>query len=138
MTNDRSTEPIGSSIAPNLVVPDGPDAIAFYQRAFDATELYAVPDAGVAELEIHGSTIWLATEGESMRRFTPNTLGGRSVWMILTVPDPDAVWEHAVAGGAEPESEVAEAHGWRIGTVVDPWGHRWEIGRPLGVWPPPK
>ena len=32
---------------------------------------------------------------------------------------------------------VADAHGWRLGRVVDPFGHHWEIGRPLGPWPPP-
>jgi PhnB protein len=31
----------------------------------------------------------------------------------------------------------ADAHGWRLGHVVDPYGHHWEIGRPLGTWPPP-
>jgi PhnB protein len=26
---------------------------------------------------------------------------------------------------------VEEAYGWRLGRVVDPFGHHWEIGRPL-------
>jgi PhnB protein len=24
-----------------------------------------------------------------------------------------------------------EAYGWRIGRIVDPFGHHWEIGKPL-------
>ena len=36
----------------------------------------------------------------------------------------------------EEKSPVADEHGWRLGRIVDPFGHEWEIGRPLGVWPP--
>jgi PhnB protein len=31
---------------------------------------------------------------------------------------------------------VAEEHGWRMGRIADPFGHHWEIGRPLVPWPP--
>jgi PhnB protein len=126
-----------STIAPSLVVTSGVQAIAFYQEAFGAVELYRVPDGGVAQLSIEGAPFWLAGEGPELHRFTPAVLGGRSVWMILTVADPDALWARAVAAGATPEHPVADSHGWRMGTVVDPYGHRWEIGRPLGIWPPP-
>jgi PhnB protein len=51
--------------------------------------------------------------------------------MILTVADPDAVFAQAVAAGARVVSAVEEAYGWRLGHVVDPFGHHWEIGHPL-------
>jgi PhnB protein len=51
--------------------------------------------------------------------------------MLLTVPDPDAVFAKAVAAGAKEVCAVSEGHGWRVGRVVDPFGHHWEIGRPL-------
>jgi PhnB protein len=51
--------------------------------------------------------------------------------MILTVTDPDAVFARALAAGALSVIAVEEAHGWRLGRVVDPFGHHWEIGRPL-------
>jgi PhnB protein len=51
--------------------------------------------------------------------------------MILTVPDPDAVFARVLAAGAREVFAVEEAHGWRLGRVVDPFGHHWEIGRPL-------
>jgi PhnB protein len=51
--------------------------------------------------------------------------------MILTVPDPDAVFAAALKAGASEVYPVTEGHGWRIGRVVDPFGHHWEIGRPL-------
>ena len=51
--------------------------------------------------------------------------------MNLTVPDPDATHERPLAAGSREVFAVEEAHGWRLGRVVDPFGHHWEIGRPL-------
>jgi PhnB protein len=51
--------------------------------------------------------------------------------MILTVADPDAVFGQARAAGAAEVFPVGEENGWRLGRVVDPFGHHWEIGRPL-------
>jgi PhnB protein len=58
-------------------------------------------------------------------------LGGSSVRIILTVADPDSMFSRALAAGASPVYPVSEEHDWRIGRVVDPFGHHWEIGRPL-------
>ncbi len=128
---------MNASLAPNLIVGDGLAAVDFYAAAFGAVELYRVgEDAGVAQLAIGHAEFWIATESAELGRLTPAKLGGRSVSMILTVEDPEAVWERAVAAGAMAERPVEEAHGWRVGSVVDPFGHRWEIARPLGPWPP--
>ena len=51
--------------------------------------------------------------------------------MILTVADPDSTFAQAVAAGARQVAPVAEAYGWHLGHVVDPFGHHWEIGHPL-------
>jgi PhnB protein len=51
--------------------------------------------------------------------------------MVLTVADPDAAFERALTAGASNVVPVREEHGWRFGCVVDPFGHHWEIGRPL-------
>ena len=53
--------------------------------------------------------------------------------MVLTVPDPDAMFASAIAAGAIEVVAVAEAYGWRLGRVVDPFGHHWEIGHPLSA-----
>ena len=138
VTQQRASEPLKTTIAPNLVVPSGLDAINFYKAAFDAVELYRVgDDAGVAQLSVGGAEFWI-TAGESaeLRRFIPTSLPGRSVMMIMTVEDPDTVWERAVRAGATPEAPIYEEHRWRLGSIIDPFGHRWEIGRPLGPWPP--
>jgi PhnB protein len=47
------------------------------------------------------------------------------------VEDPDAAFERAVAAGATIVSPVGNQHGWRVGRVVDPFGHHWEICKPL-------
>jgi PhnB protein len=49
--------------------------------------------------------------------------------MILTVDNPDAVFAQAIHAGAI--AVVSEDHGWRIGRIADPFGHHWEIGKPL-------
>jgi PhnB protein len=56
--------------------------------------------------------------------------------VLLVVDDPDAVFAEAVAAGAEGKSSVGNEHGWRVGRLIDPFGHEWEVGKPLGAWPP--
>ena len=53
------------------------------------------------------------------------------------VEDPDFVVRQAVAAGATEKSPAQDEHGWRVGRIIDPFGHEWEIGAPLGPWPPP-
>jgi PhnB protein len=55
---------------------------------------------------------------------------------MLVVDDPDAMVEQAVKAGATETTAVAVEHGWRLGRIVDPLGHEWEIGKPAGPWPP--
>jgi PhnB protein len=51
--------------------------------------------------------------------------------MLLIVEDPAAICAQAVSAGATQVVPVGEAHGWRLGRIVDPSGHHWEIGREL-------
>jgi PhnB protein len=55
---------------------------------------------------------------------------------LLVVDDPDTVAAQAVRAGATETSPVGDEHGWRLGRIVDPYGHEWEIGLPIGPWPP--
>ena len=125
---------IACSIAPMLSVRNGARAVAFYKAAFGATEVYRVEDPGgavVSRLSVAGAEFWLADESPEHANFSPESLGGGSVRMILTVQDPDAMVARAITAGAREVAAVDEAHGWRLGRVVDPFGHHWEIGRPL-------
>jgi PhnB protein len=138
MTDPHAREPLKTTIAPNLIVANGRDAIEFYKSGLGAVELHRVGDDDVvAQLSVGGAEFWIAGgESAELRRFSPNSLPGRSVTMIMTVEDPDAVWQRAVQAGATPEAPMYEAHGWRLGSIIDPFGHRWEIGKPLVPWPP--
>jgi PhnB protein len=56
--------------------------------------------------------------------------------MLLVSDDVEAAFERALGAGATVVRPLADQHGWRLGCVRDPFGHHWEIGRPLGAWPP--
>ena len=128
---DRKT-----SIAPMLSVRHGAKAVEFYKTAFGAGELFRVESddgAVVAQLTVGGAEFWVADESPEHKNFSPESLGGGSVRMVMIVEDPDAAFERAIAAGAGPVWPVADQeYGWRVGRLVDPFGHHWEIGKPLG------
>jgi PhnB protein len=124
------------TIAPWLSVRRSAQALDFYKTAFGAIEVYRLegPDGDVvARLSIDGAEFWLSDESPEHGNFSPESLTGGSVRMILTVHDPDAVFAAALKAGASEVYPVSEGHGWRVGRVVDPFGHHWEIGRPLNA-----
>jgi PhnB protein len=124
-----------ASVAPLLAVRKGKRAIDFYKTAFGAVELFrTVSEDGavVAHLSIGESDFWVADEAPVNLNFSPTTLGGSSVRMVLVVDDPDAVFQRAVDAGANGKWPVVEQpYGWRIGRLIDPFGHHWEIGKPI-------
>jgi PhnB protein len=118
------------SIAPWLSVRRGAEAVEYYKAAFGAIELHRhANDAGeiVAQLSIAGAEFWIADDPDC----SPETLGAGSVRMILTVEDPDSVFARAIAAGATVVAAMYEGHGWRIGRLADPFGHHWEVAKPL-------
>jgi PhnB protein len=129
-----SSSPLKTTIAPMLSVRRGAKAVDFYKTAFGATELFRIdaPDgAVVAHLSVEGAEFWVADESPENKNFSPESLGGGTIRIILTVTDPDAVFARAVAAGATVVNPVSNQYGWRLGRVVDPFGHHWEIGKPL-------
>lgn len=116
-------------ITATLAVRNWQAAMDFYKAAFGAVELYSVPGGGVAQLSVNGADFWVAEESPEHQNFSPESLGGCSVRMLLIVEDPAAVCRKAVAAGAREVYPVSEQHGWRIGRIVDPAGHHWEIAR---------
>jgi PhnB protein len=128
------------SIAPLLSVRNGSRAVGFYKSAFGAVELFRIdsPDGEVvARLSVDGAEFWVADESPAHANFSPETLGGGTVRMIFTVPDPDAAFARALTAGAREVWPVHEEYGWRLGRLVDPFGHHWEIGKPLSAGPCP-
>jgi PhnB protein len=122
-----------TAITPMLSVRNGIKAVDFYKAAFGAVELFRVEDNGavVVQLSVEGAEFWLADESPEHHNFSPETLNGGTVRIILTVEDPDAAYDQAITAGATLVWPVADQYGWRIGRVVDPFGHHWEIGKPL-------
>jgi len=123
------------SVAAMLSVRRGSNAVDFYKSAFGATEIFRIesPDGHlVARLAVGSSEFWVADESPLHKNFSPESLGGATTRMVLTVDNPDAVFANAVAAGALEVSPVTDQpYGWRVGRVLDPYGHHWEIGKPL-------
>jgi PhnB protein len=122
------------SIAPMLSVRRGASAIEFYKTAFGAGELFrldAESGAVVARLSVGPAEFWVADESPEHQNFSPDSLGGGTVRMVMIVEDPDAAFDRAVAAGARVVWPVANQYGWRLGRIADPFGHHWEIGKPL-------
>lgn len=122
-----------------LSVRRGSEAIAFYVEAFGATVVYRFDGDGevVAQLAVGDTAFWVEDESPPNDNFSPETLGGATERLLLVVDDPYAVVAQALAAGARSVYPVEEAHGWLLGRIADPFGHHWEIGRPLATWPPP-
>jgi len=117
-----------------LSVRNGAKAVQFYQAAFGAEVLFELQEGGsvVAQLSVAGAEFWLADESPEHGNFSPESIAGSTVRLILVVENPDAVYAKAVATGAKEVWPVDDQpYGWRVGRIVDPFGHHWEIGRPL-------
>ena len=134
-------EPARIAVSAQLSVRRGREAVDFYEQAFGAREVYRVGGTDehedvVAQLVVGDTSFWVSDESPANRHSSPESLGGTTVRMLLVVDDPHAVLDRAVALGATEVAPVAEAHGWLLGRIEDPFGHHWEIGRPLVPWPP--
>lgn len=68
-----------------------------------------------------------------MKRLSPRAIDGATSRTLLVVEDPESVVRQAVAAGATESSPVSNEHSWLLGRIIDPFGHEWEIGVPLGT-----
>ena len=123
-----------TTIAPLLSVRNGKRAVEFYKAAFGAGELFRLDSESgevVARLSLGAAEFWVADESPEHLNFSPESLGGGTVRMVMVVEDPDGAFDRAVAAGATVVWPVSNQYGWRLGRIVDPFGHHWEIGKPL-------
>ncbi|HVJ05232.1 MAG TPA: VOC family protein [Candidatus Saccharimonadales bacterium] len=128
------TNHLKTTIAPMLSVRRGAKAVEFYKRAFDADELFRIENEKgevVARLSVGAAEFWVADESPEHWNYSPESVGGGTVRMVLTVENPDVLFHQSVAAGATEVWPMGDQHGWRIGRIADPFGHHWEIGRPL-------
>jgi len=123
------------AITPYLSIKGAAEAIAFYERAFGATELYRLdmPDGrlGHAELQIGDSRIMLSDEMPEMSDAitrSPRTLKGTTFGLRVYVANVDAAFPQAVAAGAIVKRPLeTQFYGDRSGTLEDPFGHLWTL-----------
>jgi PhnB protein len=138
---DTAAQAAQISVQPELSVRRGREAVEFYKAAFDAAELHRVGgtddhEAVVAQLSVGNASFWVSDESPPNKHFSPESLGGSTVRVLLIAEDPHSVVERALTLGATEVFPVEKRHGWLLGRIEDPFGHHWEIGKPLVKWPP--
>ncbi len=132
--NPNKKNAVISSITPWLSIRNNIKAADFYKSAFGAVETYRLetPDGGlVVKLSIDGAEFWLSIESADDASSNVYPLGGNSVRMILTVKNPEEIFNRAIKAGASEVFPIGEDHGWKLGRLVDPFGLHWEIGHPI-------
>lgn len=114
-----------------LMVDDAAKALDFYQAAFGAEELFRMPmgdKIGHAEIMIGDTHLMLADEFPDMGALGPHKRGGATTSFMIYVPDADSAYDKAVKAGAKADRPLKdEFWGDRIGTVIDPFGHKWSL-----------
>jgi PhnB protein len=125
-----------SSLTPHLVVKGAAEAIEFYKRAFDASELFRLPapDGTLmhATLQIGNAKLMLADEQPEGAVKAPTTAGAATSSLMLYVGDVDSVYASAIKAGARPLAPVQNMFwGDRWGMVSDPFGQVWQIATRL-------
>ena len=121
------------SVTPYLIIDGAAQAIEFYKKAFGATELMRLlmgDKIGHAEIKLGDSHVMLSDEWPEMGHLSPKKRGGTSVSLMFYVEDADAVFDRAVKAGATVQKPMQDQfYGDRTGTVTDPYGHVWSIGK---------
>ncbi len=121
------------TVTPHLVIRGAAKAIDFYKKAFGAQEIMCMsgPDGKTVmhgEIKIGNSIVFLAEEFPNMGCASPQALGNSPVTLCLYVEDCDAVFNQAVAAGAQVRMPLSDMFwGDRYGQVIDPFGHIWSI-----------
>ncbi len=120
-----------SSVTPYLTLNDADAAIAFYKQAFGATEVFRMPmgdKIGHAELRIGNAHVMLSDEWPDMDILSPKARGGATSSLMIYLDGVDAAYDRAIAAGATAERPPEDQFwGDRMGTLVDPFGHRWSL-----------
>lgn len=120
------------AVTPYLACAGAAQAIAFYRKAFGATEVMRMPapggKVGHAEVKISDARIMLADEYPDMDFLGPQARGGTPVHIHVYVKNADATVKRAVAAGARLLQPVEDKfYGDRTATVQDPFGHVWHL-----------
>jgi uncharacterized glyoxalase superfamily protein PhnB len=121
------------TLTPGLVVRDAAKAIEFYKKAFGAEEKMRMPGSDGksimhAEMKIGNSIFMLNDENRDWNALSPESLNGTPCGFYLYVNDADALQKRALAAGAKEVLPVQDMFwGDKMGAVMDPFGHKWNI-----------
>ena len=120
------------SITPSLVCREAARAIEFYKSVFGATEIMRMPGPGGkiihAELKIGDSIVFVNDPMSKIPPVSPEPGAVNPASMFVYVPDVDAIFNRAVAGGARVDMPLENMFwGDRYGTFTDPFGQQWGI-----------
>jgi PhnB protein len=120
-----------NSIVPHIYVEGASDAIAFYQRAFDAVEIFRIahPDGRIlhAEISIYGSAVMIG-DPDGKLYGEPRALGRCTAGLHIFVDDNEGALRRAVQAGAEQiQSPTDMFYGANSASLRDPFGHVWVL-----------
>jgi PhnB protein len=114
-----------------LTVDDAAKAIDFYKKAFGAEEISRLPmgdKIGHAELQIGDTRIMLNDEFPERDNVGPRSRGGSSVGFLIYTDDVDSAFKKAIdSGGTETMAVEDQFWGDRMGSLTDPFGHKWSL-----------
>jgi PhnB protein len=122
------------TVTPQLTLDDAAKAIDWYKKALGAEEVTRAlgPDGKImhAELRIGDSPIMMNDVMGGGKG--PKAIGGSPMSLWIYVEDCDALFNRAVAAGAQvpqgPMGQMADQFwGDRCGTIFDPHGYQWTI-----------
>jgi uncharacterized glyoxalase superfamily protein PhnB len=133
--NRERNNAMAQVITPYLAVHDANAALDWYRTYFGASVSNIIPwegRVGHAELDVAGAVFYLSDEAPELGVRAPERDGSHTaVSIVLQVAAVEEFVERAVRGGAELQRPIEEAHGSRNGWLVDPFGHRWNVGTPV-------
>ena len=120
------------AVIPMLVCRDAASEIDFCKTAFSAVELSrrAEADGTVvhATLTIGEAMLFIHGESPALASSAPRLDGSSSVVLYVYLEDVDRVIDQAVAAGATVLMPVTNAFwGDRVGRIIDPSGHVWNV-----------
>jgi PhnB protein len=124
------------TVSLSLTVKDSSRALAFYQQAFGAEELFRMPspEGGVAHAEfmIGNTRIYISDEYDDYHAWAMPAGATASCLFSILVEDCDAAHQRAVQAGAATLSAPADQFwGTRSAVLRDPYGYRWCLNQKI-------
>ena len=135
MAQAKSAVPAGHhTVTPQLTLDNAAQAIDWYKKALGAEEVARAvgPDGKIMHAEIRiGNSLIMVNDPMGGAK-GPTGFGGSPASLWLYVEDCDALFNRAVAAGAQvppgPMGQLADQFwGDRSGTLIDPQGYQWTI-----------